>query len=92
MTTTPLTSMAHIDYGLDTLFGRVTKSAECLVGLEQVKHDPTRFALRVQSPVPEDLEEAKTLLVKVEGRQLTGAVRNIERLVDDSLKLEVEPY
>ncbi|MNR35891.1 hypothetical protein D3C85_1537650 [compost metagenome] len=91
MTTTPLTSMAHIDYGLDTLFGRVTKSAECLVALEQVENDPSRFALRVQAPVPDDLEQAKTLLVKVEGRKLSGVVRDTERLDDESLKLEVEP-
>jgi hypothetical protein len=91
MTTTPLTSMAHIDYGLDTLFGRVTKSAECLVALEQVENDPSRFALRVQAPVPEDLEQAKTLLVKVEGRRFNGVVRHTERLDDESLKLEVEP-
>jgi hypothetical protein len=85
------TSKAHIDYGLDTLFGRVTKSAECQVGLEQVEHDPTRFALRVQSPIPEDLEQAKTVLVMVEGRRLNGVIRHTERLDDQSLKMEVEP-
>ena len=91
MTTTQLTSKAHLDYGLDTLFGRITKSAECEVGLEQVEHDPTRFALRVQSPVPQDLEQAKTLVVKVDGRRLNGIIRHTERLEDQSLKLEVEP-
>jgi hypothetical protein len=91
MTTTPLTSMAHIDYGLDTLFGRITKSAECLVGLEQVENDPTCFALRVQPPLPEDLEKAKTLVVRVAGRRFNGVVRHTERLDDQSLKLEVEP-
>ncbi|MCP1497030.1 hypothetical protein J2Y86_001737 [Pseudomonas migulae] len=91
MTATQLTSKAHIDYGLDTLFGRVTKSAECQVGLEQVEHDPTRFALRVQSPLPPDLEQAKTILVRVEGRRLNGIIRHAERLEDQSLKLEVEP-
>jgi hypothetical protein len=91
MTTTPLTSMAHIDYGLDTLFGRVSKSAECQVGLEQVENDPTRFALRVQPPLPEDLEKAKTLVVRVAGRHFNGVVRHTERLDDESLKLEVEP-
>ncbi|MDZ4328550.1 MAG: hypothetical protein U1A73_26580 [Pseudomonas sp.] len=91
MTATQLTSTAHIDYGLDTLFGRVTKSAECQVGLEQVEHDPNRFALRVQPPLPPDLEQAKTLLVRVEGRRLNGIVRHTERLEDQSLKLEVEP-
>lgn len=91
MTATQLTSKAHIDYGLDTLFGRVTKSAECQVGLEQVEHDPTRFALRIQSPLPPDLEQAKTVLVLVEGRRLNGIIRRTERMEDQSLKLEVEP-
>jgi hypothetical protein len=91
MTATQITSKAHIDYGLDTLFGRITKSAECQVGLEQVEHDPTRFALRVQSPLPSDLEQAKTVRVLVDGRRLNGIIRRTERLEDQSLKLEVEP-
>jgi hypothetical protein len=84
-------SPAHLDYGLDTLFGRITKSAECRVGLEQVEDDPSRFAVRVQSPLPEDLEQAKTLVLRVEGRRLQGSVRRSERLDDDSLRMEVEP-
>ncbi|MEX3777340.1 hypothetical protein [Pseudomonas sp. MYb118] len=91
MNTTQPTSTAHIDYGLDTLFGRITKSAECQVGLEQVEDDPSRFALRVQPPLPEDLDQAKTLLVQVQGRRLNGVIRRSERLDDQSLKLEVEP-
>ncbi len=91
MTTTPLTSLGHIDYGIDSLFGRITKSAECQVGLEQVEGEPNRFALRVQSPVPEGLEEAQILVVLVDGRRLNGVIRHTERLDDDSLKLEVEP-
>ncbi|MHC8300941.1 hypothetical protein [Pseudomonas sp. ZS1P83] len=91
MKSTQLTSTAHLDYGLDTLFGRITKSAECQVGLEQVEHDPTRFALRIQPPIPQDLEQAKTVLVKVDGRRLNGVIRHTERLEDQSLKLEVEP-
>ncbi|WP_283188667.1 hypothetical protein [Pseudomonas sp. PMCC200344] len=91
MKSTQLTSTVHLDYGLDTLFGRITKSAECQVGLEQVEHDPTRFALRVQPPIPQDLEQAKTVLVKVDGRRLNGIIRHTERLEDQSLKLEVEP-
>ncbi len=50
MNTKQPTSTAHIDYGLDTLFGRITKSAECQVGLEQIEDDPSRFALRVHAP------------------------------------------
>ncbi|MHC8363008.1 hypothetical protein ACYZUA_22485 [Pseudomonas sp. LS2P72] len=91
MKSTQLTSTAHLDYGLDTLFGRITKSAECQVGLEQVEHDPTRFALRVQPPIPQDLEQAKTVLVRVDGRRLNGIIRHTEQLEDQSLKLEVEP-
>ncbi|MHC8305051.1 hypothetical protein [Pseudomonas sp. PB3P13] len=91
MMTAPQTSQAHIDYGIDTLFGRLTKSAECQVGLEQVEGEPNRFALRVQPPLPVDLEEANTLLVSVDGRRLSGVIRHTERLDDDSLRLEVEP-
>ena len=91
MTDTSVISPAHLDYGLDTLFGRITKSAECQVGLEQVEHDPTRFAVRIPPPLPDDLEQAKTVVLRVDGRRLQGSVRHVERLDDDSLKLEVEP-
>jgi hypothetical protein len=91
MAGTAISQPAHLDYGLDTLFGRVTKSAECRVGLEQVEHDPNCFAVRIPAPLPEDLEQAKTVVLRVEGRRLTGTVRHSERLDDDSLKLEVEP-
>ena len=88
---TLISSPAHLDYGLDTLFGRITKSAECRVGLEQVMNDPTCFAIRVPPPLPEDLELAKTVVLRVEGRRLSGTVRHTERLDDNSLKLDVEP-
>ncbi|PTT30252.1 hypothetical protein [Pseudomonas sp. HMWF021] len=88
---TSIISPAHLDYGLDTLFGRVTKSVDCRVGLEPVEDDPYRFALRVTAPLPEDLDQAKTVVVVVEGRRLQGTVRHAERLDDESLKLEVEP-
>ncbi|MVW86406.1 hypothetical protein EI969_10725 [Pseudomonas sp. PB101] len=91
MSTTSVTSPAQLDYGLDTLFGRVTKSAECRIGLEPVENDPFCFAIRVPAPLPEDLEQAKTLVLRVEGRRLQGTVRHSERLEDDSLRLEVEP-
>lgn len=84
-------SPAHLDYGLDTFFGRITKSIECEVGLEAVVDDPYRFALRVPAPVPDDLHQATIVVVHVEGRRLQGSVRHIERLDDESLKLEVEP-
>ncbi|CAI8797768.1 MULTISPECIES: hypothetical protein [Pseudomonas] len=86
-----LFSPAHLDYGLDTLFGRITKSVDCRLGLEPVEGDPYRFAVRVPAPLPEDLDQAKTVVVRVEGRRLQGTVRHTERLDDESLKLEVEP-
>jgi len=88
---TSIFSPAHLDYGLDTLFGRITKSVDCRVGLEAVEDDPYSFALRVPAPLPEDLDQAKTVVVWVEGRRLLGTVRHIERLDDQSLKLQVEP-
>ncbi|EJN19415.1 hypothetical protein PMI35_05582 [Pseudomonas sp. GM78] len=88
---TIVSSPAHLDYGLDTLFGRVTKSTECRVGLESVEGDPMRFAVRIPAPLPEDLEQAKTVVLRVNGRCLAGTVRHSQRLDDDSLKLEVEP-
>ncbi|SDP50871.1 hypothetical protein SAMN04490202_4573 [Pseudomonas reinekei] len=90
MASTTISQPAHLDYGLDTLFGRITKSAECRVGLEQLEHDLSRFAVRIPAPLPEDLDQAKTVVLRVEGRRLTGTVRHSERLGDDSLKLEVE--
>ncbi|WP_095138738.1 hypothetical protein [Pseudomonas sp. Irchel s3a10] len=86
-----LFSLAHLDYGLDTLFGRITKSVDCELGLEPVEDDPYRFAVRVPAPLPEDLDQAKTVVVRVDGRRLQGTVRHTERLDDESLKLEVEP-
>ena len=86
-----ISSPAHLDYGLDTLFGRITKSVDCEVSLEAVEDDPYRFALRVPAPLPEGLDQAKTVVVRVEGRRLQGTVRQSERLEDESLKLEVEP-
>lgn len=82
---------AHLNYGLDTLFGRITKSVDCELGLEPVEDDPYRFAVRVPAPLPEDLDQAKTVVVWVKGRRLLGTVRHIERLDDESLKLQVEP-
>ncbi|WP_454565584.1 hypothetical protein [Pseudomonas sp. AIG] len=86
-----INSPAHLDYGLDTLSGRITKSVDCRVGLEAVADDPFSFALLVPAPLPEDLDRAKTVVVSVDGRRLQGTVRHTERLDDESLKLEVEP-
>ena len=91
MSATPVNSPVQLDYDLDTPSGRITRSAECRVGLEQVENDPFCFAIRVPAPLPEDLEQARTLVLRVEGRRLQGTVRHSERLEDDSLRLEVEP-
>lgn len=82
---------AQLDYGLTTFFGQITKTVNCEVGLETVADDPYRFTLCVKAPVPDDLDQAKIIVVKVEGRTLQGTVRHVERRDDDSLKLEVEP-
>ena len=91
MSATPVNSPVQLDYDLDTPSGRITRSTECRVGLEQAENDPFCFAIRVPVPLPEDLEQAKTLVLRVEGRRLQGTVRHSERLEDDSLRLEVEP-
>ncbi|MFV0932389.1 hypothetical protein [Pseudomonas jessenii] len=91
MSATPVNSPVQLDYDLDTPTGRITMSTECRIGLEQVENDPFCFAIRVPVPLPEDLEQAKTLVLRVEGRRLQGTVRHSERLEDDSLRLEVEP-
>lgn len=82
---------ARLDYGLTTFFGQITKTVNCEVGLETVADDPYRFTLCVKAPVPDDLDQAKIIVIKVEGRTLQGTVRRVERRDDDSLKLEVEP-
>ena len=46
---TLISSPAHLDYGLDTLFGRITKSVECRVGLEAVEDDPYLLRTRVSA-------------------------------------------
>ncbi|MGF6088724.1 hypothetical protein [Pseudomonas sp. 18173] len=91
MSATPVSSLAQLEYGLDTSLGRISKSAECRIGLEQVENDAFCFALRIPPPLPEDLEQARTLVLRVEGRRLQGTVRYSERLEDGSLRLEVEP-
>jgi len=82
---------ARLDYGLTTFFGQITKTVDCEVALETVADDPYRFTLCVKAPVPDDLDQAKIVVVKVEGRTLQGTVRQVERLDDESLKLQVEP-
>ncbi|VEF11853.1 Uncharacterised protein [Pseudomonas fluorescens] len=82
---------ARLDYGLTTFFGQISKTVDCEVALETVADNPYRFTLCVKAPVPDDLDQAKIVVVKVEGRTLQGTVRHVERLDDESLKLQVEP-
>lgn len=88
---TTISQSAQLDYGLDTLFGRLTKSTECALELEPLADDCSHFAVRIPAPLPDDLEQAKTVVLRIEGRHLSGTVRHRERLHDGSLRLEVEP-
>ncbi|MDB6446020.1 hypothetical protein PII47_21710 [Pseudomonas sp. 21TX0197] len=82
----------HLDYGLDTLFGRETKSVHCRFDVKRLDDaEPPWFALRVQPPLPEDLEKAQIVVFSAEGRKISGIVRRTERLADDCLQLDVEP-
>ncbi|MDR6958566.1 hypothetical protein J2W43_002548 [Pseudomonas brassicacearum] len=82
----------HLDYGLDTLFGRETKSIDCQFDVKRLDDDePPWFALHVFPPMPEDLEKAQIVVFSAEGRRISGIVRRAERLADNSLQLEVEP-
>ncbi|WP_434698460.1 hypothetical protein [Pseudomonas sp. D1-1] len=82
----------HLDYGLDTLFGRETKSVDCQFDVKRLDDgEPPWFALHVRPPLPEDLAKAQIVVFSVEGRRISGIVRRTERLADDSLQLDVEP-
>lgn len=82
----------HLDYGLDTLFGRETKSVACHYDVKRLDDgEPPWFALHVQPPMPEDLDKAQIVVFMAEGRKVSGIVRHAKRLDDDSLQLDVEP-
>ncbi|AKK01220.1 hypothetical protein PHLH5_35130 [Pseudomonas sp. Cab53] len=82
----------HLDYGLDTLFGRETKTIECQLDVKRLDDgEPPWFALHVRPPLPEDLHKAQIVVFSAEGRRISGIVRRTERLADDSLQLDVEP-
>ncbi|WP_434705691.1 hypothetical protein J3P85_10095 [Pseudomonas sp. Z1-12] len=82
----------HIDYGLDTLFGRETKSVHCQFDVKRLDDgEPPWFALHLRPPLPKDLEKAQIVVFSAEGKRISGIVRRAERLADDSLLLEVEP-
>ena len=82
----------HLDYGLDTLFGRETKSIECEFDVKRLDDgEPPWFSLHVRPPLPDDLHKAQIVVFNAEGRRISGIVRRTERLADDSLQLDVEP-
>ncbi|WHS58525.1 hypothetical protein [Pseudomonas sp. G2-4] len=88
----PAADSTHLDYGLDTMFGRETKSVDCQFDVERLDADePPWFALHVLPPIPEDLDKAQIVVFSAEGRRISGIVRRAKRLADDSLQLEVEP-
>jgi len=92
MTFAPATDSTHLDYGLDTLFGRETKSTHCQYDVKRLDDDkPVWFALHVRPPMPDDLEKAEIVVFSAEGRRLSGIVRKTERFTDGSLQLDVEP-
>jgi len=86
------TASNPLDYGLDTLFGRETKSVDCQFDVKRLDDgEPPWFSLHVRPPLPEDLAKAQIVVFSVEGRRISGIVRRTERLADDSLQLDVEP-
>lgn len=86
------TASNHLDYGLDTLFGRETKSVDCQFDVKRLDDgEPPWFSLHVRPPLPDDLAKAQIVVFSAEGRRISGIVRRTERLADDSLQLDVEP-
>jgi hypothetical protein len=78
---------AWIDYTQDTLFGPLAKHVECQVSLQQ---KPGWLVLKVFQPLPEDLHDAQTVVLALEGRRTSGVVKDCQRLADHSLRLELE--
>jgi len=78
---------ARIDYTRDTLFGPLAKHVECQVS---VQHKPGWLVLKVFQPLPDDLHDAQTLVLALEGRRTSGVVKDSRRLSDHSLRLELE--
>lgn len=82
----------HLDYGLDTLFGRDTKRVNCQFDVRRLDDgEPPWFALHISPPLPEDLEKAQIVVFSTKGRRISGIVRRTERLADNSLLMDVEP-
>lgn len=81
----------HLDYGLDTL-SHETNSVDCQFDVKRLDDgEPPWFALHIQPPLPEDLDKAQIVVFNAGGRRISGIVRRVKRLADDSLQLDVEP-
>ena len=78
---------ARIDYTQDTLFGPITRHVECQVS---VQHQPGWTVLHVFQPLPDDLRDAQTVVLALEGRRTSGVVKHRRNLADHSLRLELE--
>ncbi len=78
---------AHIDYTQDTLFGPLPKQVECQVSMQ---HEPGRVVVNVFQPLPEDLYDAHTVVLTLDGLHTSGVVKQRERLPDHSLRLELQ--
>ncbi|MCK6190625.1 MULTISPECIES: hypothetical protein [unclassified Pseudomonas] len=78
---------ARIDYTQDTLLGPLSKHAECQVSLQKT---PGWLVVKVFQPLPEDLQDAQTVVFALQGRRTSGVVKDRQRLADHSLQLELE--
>ncbi|AEA68088.1 MULTISPECIES: hypothetical protein [Pseudomonas] len=92
MSLDPAADSTHLDYALDTMFGRNTTSVSCEFDVKRLDDGrPPWFTLHVRPPLPKDLHKAQLVVFNAEGRRISGIVRRAKRLADDSLQLDVEP-
>lgn len=84
------TGTACIDYVQDTLFGPISKRAECQIRLFTLNLDgQPGLELDVQAP-PDDLHKAHTLSFVLDGDRYSGIVRHSKRGENRSLQLQME--
>lgn len=86
--TQPLNATTRIDYTQDTLFGPMTKHADCAASL--LEDAPGHLTVHVFAPLPDDLQHAHTLVLTLQGRRVSGLVRDKRRLADGGLRLTLE--
>ncbi|MBK3507173.1 hypothetical protein [Pseudomonas sp. MF6747] len=85
----PVNGKARIDYTQDTLFGPMSKHAECQVSVQRT---PERTVLRVFQPLPDDLHAAQTVVFALQGRRISAVVKGRQRLADHSVRFELKPH